>query len=806
MGIFNSPVEQALPGYARDEVIEVLESIEKRVLWLSTLAVHHANHIRPKPDGSKVGGHQASSASLVSIMTALYFSWLRAGDRVSVKPHASPVLHAIHALLGNLPVERLQELRSYQGLQAYPSRTKDPDPIDFSTGSVGLGAVAPNFAALSQAYVRHHFGNRAPGRFVALVGDGELNEGSVWEALTEEMMVSLSNVLWIVDLNHQSLDRITPEGQAHKYMAMFRTLGWHVMELKYGRRLETAFQKPGGEVLRRKLESMARGEYLSLLQLDGGAIRQTLVDPSPDADGQLHQVLTCYSDAELKTLLWDAGGHDLSKVLDALTEAEQWMADQPVVIFAHTLKGRGLAFAGDPLNHSALLTNEQIEALRCSLDIAPETTFQSFSPQSAEGHYIACYKRHRLLEVSQVARPLPALEIPETLGMRYSTQISTQQALGQILLALSRLSGLADRLVTVSPDVALTTNLGGWLDKVGIYGSEPRPDHFDLHGIRHPVRWRQTPEGRHMELGISESNFFLLLGALGLSHESNGEVLFPVGVIYDVFIPRGLDALTYAVYSGAKFILVGTPSGITLSPEGGSHQSLLTPSIGLEMPDMVAYEPAFAHEVEWILLAGLQNLLDREHGQTVYLRLSTRVIDQGLLPAAWLAEPAAEAQHRQAVLRGGYRLVDYRSRQGYDVEENVLNLFVAGVMVVEAVEASRSLADEGIYANVIVVTSPDLIYRDYIAKNSGHVEQPDQQPLCYLHQLVPLSERRAPVITVIDGHSHTLSFIGGALGAHMVSLGVNEFGQSGTHRDLYDRYGIGVTAIKQAAWRAITMV
>ena len=136
--------------------IELLETIQDRVLWLAMQQVHHANNIRKNPDGSKVGGHQSSSASIVTLMTSLYFDFMNSQDRISVKPHGSPVFHAIQYLLGNLDPSYLTELRAHHGLQAYPSRTKDPDGVDFSTGSVGLGPVAPNFASIVRSYNNSH--------------------------------------------------------------------------------------------------------------------------------------------------------------------------------------------------------------------------------------------------------------------------------------------------------------------------------------------------------------------------------------------------------------------------------------------------------------------------------------------------------------------------------------------------------------------------------------------------------------------------------------------------------------------------
>ncbi len=795
-----------LSDHNRDELIEILEHIQERVLWLASLQVHHANHVRPNPDGVKVGGHQASSASLVSIMTALYFHWLCPDDRVSVKPHASPVLHAIHALLGNLPMERLKELRSFRGLQAYPSRTKDPDPVDFSTGSVGLGAAAPIFAALTQAYVQQHFGARKSGRFVSIIGDAELNEGNIWEALSEDKLIGLNNILWIVDLNRQSLDHITSQDQYRKYIGMFEALGWHVILLKYGRKLQEAFKLKGGERLRAEIDRMSPREYHGVQSLDGSALRANLIGSPPDNDIELEQVFAHYPDSELSALICDLGGHDIAGILNALREAEEAMAAQPVVIFAYTIKGWGLPFALDSLNHAAVMSGEQMEELRASLKISPEAEWTGIDPATAAGRYLAQHKQKYAWNKPSSNRAVQSVDIPDSLDIRFRPQISTQQAFGQIMLTLSREPELAKRLVTASPDVAISTHLGGWLNKVGVYSNREKRDYFDLHGVKQPVSWQQSPNGQHIELGIAEINLFLLLGALGLSHEFEGELLLPIGTIYDTFIRRGLGAFNYALYSGAKFILVGTPSGISLSPEGGAHQSLLTPSIGLEMPNLVAYEPTFAHEVEWILLTGLRSLMDRERGQSTYLRLSTRPISQSLLPPSWLEDVDAMAGLRQAVLRGGYRLLDYSSREDYDVSDNVINIFVSGVMVVETLQASEELSREGIYANVIVITSADMIYREYVKYTQSATSTTQSSSSIYLHQLIPPLERRVPLVTLIDGHSHSLAFLGGLLGARMVGLGVHEFGQSGSREALYEYYGIGVEAIKRAAWRAATMI
>ncbi|MBM3776179.1 MAG: pyruvate dehydrogenase, partial [Acidobacteria bacterium] len=569
------PVREAGPS----SELEVLEAIQKRVLWLSTQIVHHANSVRAE-EGSKVGGHQASSASVVSLLTALYFHSFRLGDRVAIKPHASPVYHAIQFLLGNLPGERLKQFRAFHGLQAYPSRTKDVDQVDFSTGSVGLGATAPLFAALAQRFLQDHFSPSARARFIALVGDAELDEGNVWEALAEDSLRGLGQVLWIVDLNRQSLDRVIPSGRAQKIQELFRIHDWHVVELKYGRRLRQIFARPGGEKLRRRIDLMSNEEYQCLLRLPQAQLREMLARDDGGADRDLLKLLEPYPDEEMRLLLSDLGGHDLELILEAYAEADR-VTDRPAVIVAYTVKGWGLPVAGDPLNHSKLLSVKQMEELQEQLGIRPGEEFSGFAPGSPEAlHVEALRNRWRGKSPSAPDAALAPGDIPESLDGAHRGRLSTQQALGNILTSLARLPKVAERIVTTSPDVAVSTNLGGWINRMGVYCHEARTNFFRESGLPLMLNWDQAPGGQHIELGISENNLFLLLGMLGLSRELSGQTLLPVGTIYDTFIGRGLDALTYAAYSESKFIFAGTPSGITLSPEGGAHQSIITPSIG----------------------------------------------------------------------------------------------------------------------------------------------------------------------------------------------------------------------------------
>lgn len=799
-----SEVGAELPKSPSESEVAILEQIQKRVLWLSMQIVHYANSLRENGNGAKVGGHQASCASMVSLMTALYFHSLRFGDRVSVKPHGSPVYHAIQYLLGNLSEEKLRQFRSFKGLQSYPSRTKDVDQVDFSTGSVGLGAVVPNFARLTRQFVRDHFGYPRRNRFIALMGDAELDEGNVWEALGEETLQDLGQVLWIVDLNRQSLDRVVPSGKAQKIEEMFRINGWRVLELKYGRKLEEVFTRPHGKKLRQRIDLMSNDEYQSLLRIeDGERIRLRLADAPGGQDEDLLELLSSYSTDEVKPLLGDLGGHDLRKILTGLDEADR-ITDQPVVIIAYTIKGWELPIAGDPLNHAKLLTANQMAELQSRLGVLPGEEFDRFPSGSPEARFIQ--SRLKLLngnaKAEAAGEPAP-LPIPDSLGSGYRGDFSTQQALGSLLTALSRIPEVAARMVTTSPDVSISTNLGGWIHKMRVYSPQEKINFFRENAVASMLSWEQSPKGHHIELGISENNLFLLLNMLGLSQEFSGEVLLPFGTVYDPFIGRGLDALTYAAYTESKFIFAGTPSGITLSPEGGAHQSLITPSIGMEMPNLVYYEPTFAQELEWIFLAGLRNLLDRKRGQILYLRLSTRPVPQNLFPANRQTTPQRLAGLRQDVLRGGYRLLEHGSDPRYIPGKNVLNIFTCGVMVVDALEAGRKLSQEGIFANVIVVTSPDLLFRGWQHANKLKMKNPGIRFTFHLESLIPASERHVPIVTVLDGHSHALSFIGSVFGSKALCLGVDEFGQSGQVEELYDHYQIGVKAISQAARQVI---
>jgi pyruvate dehydrogenase E1 component len=754
--------------------LQTLEAIQSRVLWLATSIIHHANRVRRTPSGVKVGGHQASSASMVSIMTALWFDHLRAADRVSVKPHASPVLHAIEYLLGQLDERYLTTLRELGGLQSYPSRLKDPVAADFSTGSVGIGATAPIWSALAHRYVAGHFEVPRGGRQVSLVGDAELDEGAVWEALVDPLVAHLGEVLWIVDVNRQSLDRVVPDIAAARLASMFEAAGWHVITVKYGRRLTGL---DDGGALARRIDAMTNEEYQRMLRSPTEEVRARVLEG--DDHGGLKRAIAGVDDESLMAAVRDLGGHDLGLLLDAFAAADA-VKDRPTVIFAFTIKAWRLPTEGHPANHSALIDDEQWRSLAAELGADADAPWARFAHDSPEAELCRTTAARLVREPVRNATVAP---VPDSLGRDHIGRASTQQAFGRFFVDLAREApAVAERVVTVSPDVASSTNLGGWINHVGIWHLGDRIDWFadDTDTL---VRWRESSHGQHIELGIAEGNLVGLLAELGLTAARDGEPLLPIGTLYDPFVNRALEPWSFGLYAGARSILVGTPSGITLAPEGGAHQSIITPSVGLEQPRCTAWEPAFGQDLEWALLTALA-LLTRPDGESAYFRLTTRPIDQSL--AALPADAEARGRRREHALAGGYVLRCAEGRPD-------ITLAGAGAVMPEVLAAAEELTEAGRAVDVVCLTSADLVFRALRARR-GLASGDD----AILDALLP-ADRAAALVTVLDGHPHTLSFLGAVCNVPIACLGVDDFGQSGDVDDLYRSFGIDPETIVGAA-------
>ena len=782
------------PSLTRD--LPILAELERKVLWLASWTIHHANHVRENTDGLKVGGHQASSASLATIMTALYFHSLRPADRVAVKPHAAPNFHAIQYLLGRQSRDKLENFRGYKGAQSYPSRTKDADDVDFSTGSVGLGVAQTLFSSLTQDYVRAHgWGRSRPeGRMIALLGDAELDEGNIFEAILEGWKQGLRNCWWIVDYNRQSLDAVVREGLWERYQNLFRNFGWDVVVVKYGSLQQAAFAEPGGELLRQWIDRCPNQLYSALVFQGGAAWRKRLLDEIGD-QGPVMQLIERRSDKELARLMNNLGGHDLAAIIDAFDGIDH---DRPVCFIAYTIKGYGLPFAGHKDNHAGLMTPAQMETLRAAMNIRPGQEWDRFEGLQQPAENIQAFV-DRVPFASGGERRLqaPRVDVPAELAVTIQWQTSTQLGFGALLNELARgTTPLAARIVTASPDVTVSTSLGPWVNRRKLFAREALADTFKSERIPSTFNWEFSPTGQHIELGIAEMNLFALLSALGLSHAINGERLLPIGTLYDPFIARGLDALNYACYQDARFILVATPSGITLAPEGGAHQSIVEPLIGIGQDGLAAFEPAFVDELAVILAFALdyiqrdgggelseRNWLRDETGGSVYLRLSTRPIEQ--------IKREMPAELRQAIVDGAYWL----RKPGPNCQVVVA---YTGAVAPEAIQAVGLMAEDRRDVGLLAVTSADRLNAGWTAAWRAR-ERGLVHARSHIERLFGGLPPHCGIVSVLDGHPAALAWLGAVQGHRVRPLGVEHFGQTGSIAELYRHYGIDTHAIMAAA-------
>ncbi|MEN3794602.1 transketolase [Fulvimarina sp. MAC3] len=767
-----------------------MKLVESRLLWLSHWMIHHANHVRPKVDGIKVGGHQASSASMVQIITALYFSALRPEDRVAVKPHASPVFHAMQYLMGNQSREQLEAFRGLGGAQSYPSRTKDRDDVDFSTGSVGLGVAITSFASIVQDYIQAKtWGADVPlGRMVALVGDAELDEGNVYEALQEGWKNDLRNCWWVIDYNRQSLDGIVREGLFERIEKMFAVFGWEVVRIKHGALQRAAFEEPGGQKLRDWIDACSNQEY-SALTFRGGAVwRERLMNDLGD-QGDVSALIDRRSDDELADLMENLGGNCTATMAETFASIDH---DRPTCFLAYTIKGWGTPIAGHKDNHGGLMTKDQFAEWQRYMGVAKGEEWEPYATiedteafkafLDAVPFFAKGTRRYRAEKISVQAVAPPK-----------DKTISTQAAFGKILDTLAKGdSDLAARIVTTSPDVTGTTNLGPWVNRRKLFARKDQLDAFIEHKIPSTAKWVFAPEGQHIELGIAEMNLFLLLAASGLSHSLFGKRLIPIGTLYDPFVNRGLDALNYACYQDARFIVVGTPSGVTLAPEGGAHQSIGTPLIGMSQDGLSAFEPAFADELAVILEWAFEYLqrdgdavlnertwLRDETGGSVYLRLTTNPIEQ--------IGTRADDAFRQGAIDGAYWL----KTPGPNCE---IVIAYQGAVAPEAIKAAGILGEGRRDIGVLAVTSADRLNSGWLAAQRAR-SRGNRQARSHIERLFEALPASCHLVTVIDGHPTTLSWLGAVAGHRTIPLGVEHFGQTGTIGDLYDHFGIDAATI-----------
>jgi len=759
--------------------LETITDLYDRVQWLSSWTIHHANNIRESRDGLKVGGHQASSASLAAIMCALYFGVLRPEDRVAVKPHASPVFHAIQYLFGKQTRDQLERFRALGGAQSYPSRTKDIDDVDFSTGSVGLGVAMTAFASMVQDHLidRGLMDANKAGRMIALMGDAELDEGNIYEALIEGYKHNLRNCWWVIDYNRQSLDSITSDRMFTRFTDIFETTGWKVINIKYGKKQQAAFKRPGGIALRDWIDACPNTLYSALTYKGGAAWRARLMADIGTKRG-VRKLIDSYSDDALQALMTNLGGHDIELLLETFRSID---SDQPHCFICYTVKGYGLPFQGHKDNHSGLMNPSQMAELQASMGVPEGREWDLFAGKEDKAAHLEKFLKAAPFNQPATRRhDAPTLKLQDALEPGTGKQ-STQVAFGKIMNALGKgTSPLADRIITTSPDVTVSTNLGGWVNQRGIYSRDLMEDVFKAEKVVSPQIWQGHGKGQHMELGIAENNLFLALAAMGLAGSLFGERLIPVGTLYDPFINRGLDALNYACYQDARFMLVATPSGLTLAPEGGAHQSIHTPVIGMAQDKLVYFEPAYTDELAAIMAWGFDHM-QQPDGSSIYLRLSTRALEQpSRMGDSWQAD----------MLKGAYW--EHAPKKGAE-----LAIIYTGAVAPEANAALQEILEDVPGAGLMAVPSPDLLHKDW-SESVRSLGRDGVRRESHVGRLLADLSPNAGIVTVIDGAPTTLSWIGGVKGHRTMPLGVDQFGQSGDIDDLYDRYRIGKDAILDA--------
>jgi pyruvate dehydrogenase E1 component len=563
--------------------------------------------------------------------------------------------------------------------------------------------------------------------------------------------------------------------------------------LKHGALLEAAFREPGGARLRDWIDSCPNQLYSALVFQGGAAWRKRLLDDLGD-QGEVTRLIESRSDAELGRLMTNLAGHDLPTLVEAFGAVDH---DRPVCFICYTVKGFGLPFAGHKDNHAGLMTPAQMEAFRTEQKVRPGHEWDKFEGLGIPAEQLQAYLDRVPFAKRKKAGRTPQLPVPADLTVPLQPTMSTQGGFGALLNELAReQSALAERIVTTSPDVTVSTNLGAWVNRRGLFARESVADTFKRERVPSTFHWEFSPKGQHIELGIAEMNLFILLSALGLSHHINGERLLPIGTLYDPFIARGLDALNYACYQDARFILVATPSGITLAGEGGAHQSIGTPLIGMAQDGLAAFEPAFVDELAVLLAFALsyiqkdgdgdaseRNWLRDETGGSVYLRLSTRPIEQ--------IKRSIDAELRHAIIDGGYWL----RKPGPNCQVVVA---YTGAVAPEAVQAVGLMAEDRRDVGLLAITSADRLNAGWTAAQRAR-ERGLVHARSHIERLLADVPENSSIVTVADAHPATLAWLGAVRGHRVRALGVEHFGQTGSIPDLYRHYGIDANAIVAAA-------
>ena len=808
-----------------DKTLEVMQVIRDHVAKGALSMIDWANN-KPENRGRKpkVGGHQASSMSSVDLLCALYLACRRPVDRVAVKPHAAPVIYSLMHLMGVLPREAMDRLREKGGPQPYPTKLKDPRFVDYTTSSEALGVCATIYDAYgalhhNRAMAKVSGLERLDGIYWAHCGDGELTEGQIDESLYDAGRWQLDNLIWIVDLNRQSLDRVMNdsgrlEGWAE---AKFQAQGWETIPLRWGTRAESLFSREGGGELRALLDALSDNLFHPLLMMDGAAQRQALLGGEEHADPAWAHALAWFkprltmrakqrrgiaraleglSDEALHAALTHLGGHDMGKLIEAYRRAAL-VRGRPAVVIAHTIKGYETSGAGHPENHGMLLPSEEVANWGQERGLPADVRYPVPSPESDAGEFLKGCAEPFLSEDDDPYRAPPPIDLTQalsevTLAARQRT--STGAAFQSLNMALLRTS-LGPWLQFAAPDVGQTTHLGPVIKATGVFSPCELEDPFQWlrEARRSAFDWRPTDTGQFHALGIAEGNAYLWAYAFGRRRkraEGKGPLLSVV-TVYDKFVERGFNQLDYACYSDARFVAVGVPSGTGLSRETATHQSIQTLRMVMDLPGIIAYEPAFAQDVHAIYRHALGQLW-RPEGEAVYLRLSTQPVDQ----PAELPE-----DHAEGAIRGAYWLVGDDVREARDHAGQVL--FVAsGRKLTEVREAAARLHQEdGVGSRILNVTSYEALWRDWDAFANDPDAWADPSRSYVLHDLFEEAWLNAPLIITGDHVPSVAEWLPSALqrmrGYRF--LGPRRNGEAGALDAIDTLHGMGVEDLMRAA-------
>jgi pyruvate dehydrogenase E1 component len=886
--------------------ISTLNSIARRAHYLATQMIFQANHRDDKEKGDpKVGGHASASASALHILGSLHLVVKSGFDHIANKPHASPADHSYNYLLDLFLKSDLSKLSqddcdtAMMGLRKFSQNGEpvfqsyhsvyDPDHHNFfPSGTVGIPPVQAGYLALAYRYAKDHGYDAPEAHFWAVSGDSEFREGSMFEATPDFAEREIGNLTWIVDYNRQSLDghRITNEHiwggtDATRIENTMKSNGWEVIQVRHGSKRKALFAKPGGEVFQNFLEKELKDYELQALLLvkDVKLLKQGIVKEHPN----MKKFIDAVSDNDLMEAFYDFGGHDFTELIEAMEQSKK-STRRPTIIIAHTLKGWGLRMAAAPGNHSALLNEDEMEELKKIQNISTGKLFERFSPQSEEGQFLKTrgeklyqdIKAQNTLKKKNQDLFLKQLtqfgEIPSSLDIntKMTSYPHTQWMLGQLTAKLTRISNTSleesklsknqkaltsnekpwklpgELFISMAPDVGTSTNLNPAMDGK-IFGAPIVADVETELGVKDNKLPDLVPgeevSDRYLRFEIAECNVMSCVGSFGRIRDTLGIPIMPLMTIYDFFIKRALDQYFYNLYWKSSFICVGTPSGVTLSPEGAQHGW----KSDFQIPNQITWEPFFCQELDWIFCDAIKrHVLNDNTGRSgVLIRGVTRGAEQKdmlthlkmqkrfkkdsslqLCRSGFMLDGATNEEQvetlpeneileqiRQEVLAGAYYLIDYRGYTGYEPGENVVHLFSMGSPTTEAIKASEALLSKGIYANVIVVTSPDLLCgilayeNDYSYLKNGlgidsklYLRGPEEMTA---EELVTVSGKRIPIVSVHDGEAGLLDNLGSIIGVKQVSCAVRKHSKVGRPKDIYVYHGIDADSLVEAAGQAL---